>query len=50
MPAPRKRAHQLPPVVTEKTVLTDSRKQQFIVGKEFANGGFGRLYTARQVP
>uniref|UniRef100_A0A183EUK8 non-specific serine/threonine protein kinase n=1 Tax=Gongylonema pulchrum TaxID=637853 RepID=A0A183EUK8_9BILA len=48
MPAPKKKLHELAAVVPEKTVITDSRKQRFIVGKEFARGGFGRIYTAKQ--
>ncbi|VDM97249.1 unnamed protein product [Thelazia callipaeda] len=44
MPA-RQRSHQLACTVAEKTVITDTRKQQFIIEKEFARGGFGRIYT-----
>ncbi|VDK67635.1 unnamed protein product [Onchocerca ochengi] len=48
MPASRKKAHQLACVIVEKTIITDTLKQRFIIEKEFAHGGFGRIYSGRQ--
>uniref|UniRef100_A0A0R3RZJ9 non-specific serine/threonine protein kinase n=1 Tax=Elaeophora elaphi TaxID=1147741 RepID=A0A0R3RZJ9_9BILA len=48
MPPPRKKSHQLADIVTEKTVITDSLKHRFVIGKEFARGGFGRIYSGKQ--
>ncbi|OZC11905.1 hypothetical protein X798_01086 [Onchocerca flexuosa] len=48
MPASRKKAHQLACVIVEKTIITDTLKQRFVIEKEFAHGGFGRIYSGRQ--
>ncbi|VBB34287.1 unnamed protein product [Acanthocheilonema viteae] len=48
MPASRKKSHQLASIVMEKTVITDTLKHRFVIEKEFARGGFGRIYYGRQ--
>ncbi|CAG9534434.1 unnamed protein product [Cercopithifilaria johnstoni] len=48
MPASQKKSHQLACTVVEKTVITDNVKQRFVIEKEFARGGFGRIYYGRQ--
>ncbi|VDM20950.1 unnamed protein product [Wuchereria bancrofti] len=48
MPLSRKKTHQLACVVMEKTVITDTLKHRFVIEKEFAHGGFGRIYSGRQ--
>ncbi|VIO93187.1 Protein kinase domain containing protein [Brugia malayi] len=48
MPLSRKKAHELACVVVEKTVITDTLKHRFVIEKEFARGGFGRIYSGRQ--
>lgn len=47
--ARRKNLHILAGIVAEGTVITDTRKQKFFVEREFARGGFGRIYSAHQV-
>lgn len=49
MPASRKKAYQLACTVVEKTVITDTLKHRFVIEKEFARGGFGRIYYGKQV-
>ncbi|VDK77482.1 unnamed protein product [Litomosoides sigmodontis] len=48
MPASRKKAYQLACTVVEKTVITDTLKHRFVIEKEFARGGFGRIYSGKQ--
>uniref|UniRef100_A0A1I7VLN2 non-specific serine/threonine protein kinase n=1 Tax=Loa loa TaxID=7209 RepID=A0A1I7VLN2_LOALO len=48
MPPSRKKSHQLACIVVEKTVITDTLKHRFVIEKEFARGGFGRIYSGRQ--
>ncbi|VDN60563.1 unnamed protein product [Dracunculus medinensis] len=47
--ARRKNLHILAGIVAEGTVITDTRKQKFFVEREFARGGFGRIYSAHQI-
>lgn len=47
--APRGKLHVLAKKVAEKTTITDTRKQSFVIETEFAKGGFGRIYSAHQV-
>lgn len=49
MSAPRKKSHQLACTIMEKTVITDTLKHRFVIEKEFARGGFGRIYCGKQV-
>ncbi|PAV82882.1 hypothetical protein WR25_21150 [Diploscapter pachys] len=45
----RKATHQLSAVVDQGTAIKDApSKKVFIVGKEFAQGGFGRIYTCKE--
>ncbi len=45
----RKKIYEMAPIVAEGTMLNDCRKNTFKLGKAFAQGGFGRIYTAQQV-
>lgn len=47
--APRKKAYAVATVVPTGTRLTDAAKNVYSLGKDFAVGGFGRIYTAKQV-
>uniref|UniRef100_A0A914XAN0 non-specific serine/threonine protein kinase n=1 Tax=Plectus sambesii TaxID=2011161 RepID=A0A914XAN0_9BILA len=42
-------AYRMAPIVPEGTILSDHKKHQFRLGKAFAQGGFGRIYTAKQI-
>uniref|UniRef100_F1L116 non-specific serine/threonine protein kinase n=1 Tax=Ascaris suum TaxID=6253 RepID=F1L116_ASCSU len=44
----KSRNHQLAILLPEKTIVSDSRKQNFVIEKEFARGGFGRIYAGHQ--
>ncbi|KHJ79542.1 hypothetical protein OESDEN_20809, partial [Oesophagostomum dentatum] len=47
---PKGKLHQLAVELPQKTILTDiSTKKQYSVGKQFATGGFGRIYTCNEV-
>ncbi|KAM3719541.1 Serine/threonine-protein kinase [Dirofilaria immitis] len=48
MPVSRKKAHQLACIVVERTIITDTLRQRFVIEEEFARGGFGRIYSGRQ--
>ncbi|VDP50757.1 unnamed protein product [Heligmosomoides polygyrus] len=42
--------HQLAVELPQKTIISDlTTKKQYCVGKQFATGGFGRIYTCNEV-
>uniref|UniRef100_A0A1I7UA39 Serine/threonine-protein kinase VRK1 n=1 Tax=Caenorhabditis tropicalis TaxID=1561998 RepID=A0A1I7UA39_9PELO len=46
--APAKKLHELAPEVKTGFKINDISKKTFIVGKQFATGGFGRIYTCTE--
>ncbi|CAI4222466.1 unnamed protein product [Auanema sp. JU1783] len=48
--APKKKLHELAVLLPEGTKINDpSKKKDYVLGKQFATGGFGRIYTCKEV-
>lgn len=45
----KNKLHKLAIVISPGTVITDTRKQKFVIEEHFAQGGFGRIYSAHLV-
>ncbi|KRZ13947.1 WD repeat-containing protein 44 [Trichinella zimbabwensis] len=45
----KKKIYSLAPVLPEAEILTDAKKQKWLLGKHFASGGFGRIHFVEKV-
>ncbi|KRX41927.1 WD repeat-containing protein 44 [Trichinella murrelli] len=45
----KKKVYSLAPVLPDAEILTDAKKQKWLLGKHFASGGFGRIHFVEKV-